>query len=69
MVAAVGMLVLMAPGGGGHGGAPAATTRRPPVCGPSVGESYMFRHWARDIAFWSLSTDILPEKQAPAVIL
>eukprot|EP00974_Lingulodinium_polyedra_P037853 3629930-Lingulodinium_polyedra.AAC.1 len=31
--------------------------------------SYSFRRWTRDIALWSLSTDVAEAKQAPAIVL
>eukprot|EP00974_Lingulodinium_polyedra_P090396 8766703-Lingulodinium_polyedra.AAC.1 len=57
----------MAPGG--HGGASVATTKQPPSWGPSMGSSYPFRHWARDIAQWCVVTYIAAEKQVSAIVV
>eukprot|EP00974_Lingulodinium_polyedra_P027798 2685720-Lingulodinium_polyedra.AAC.1 len=59
----------MVPGGHGHGGASVATTRQPFSWGPNMESSYSFRHWARDIAMWCLSTGIVENKQVPAIVL
>ena len=46
-----------------------ATLKNPPPWNAAWEESYPFAIWLQDIVLWAASTDVDPDRQAPAVVM